>query len=36
VISRLPELALAPDAQLERMDRTIVYGLKELPVRWQP
>jgi cytochrome P450 len=36
VISRLPGLALAPDAKLERMDSTIVYGLKELPVRWQP
>ena len=28
VVSRLPGLAVAPDAQLERMDSTIVYGLK--------
>jgi len=36
VVSRLPGLAVAPEAQLERMDSTIVYGLEELPVRWQP
>jgi cytochrome P450 len=36
VVSRLPGLAVAPEAQLERMDSTIVYGLKELPVCWQP
>ncbi len=35
VLSRLPGLALAPGAQLERMDSTIVYGLKSLPVSWQ-
>lgn len=35
VLSRLPGLALAPDAHLERMDSTIVYGLTALPVSWQ-
>jgi len=35
VLDRLPGLALAPGAHLERMDSTIVYGLKSLPVRWQ-
>jgi hypothetical protein len=28
-------LALVPGAGLERMDSTIVYGLKALPVSWQ-
>jgi cytochrome P450 len=36
VISRLPGLALAPGTPLERMDSTIIYGLKQLPVTWQP
>ncbi len=36
VLSRLPGLSLAPGSQLERMDSTIVYGLKALPVSWQP
>jgi cytochrome P450 len=36
VISRLPGLALAPGTLLERMDSTIIYGLKQLPVTWQP
>ena len=35
VLSRLPGLALTPGSRLERMDSTIVYGLKELPVDWQ-
>jgi cytochrome P450 len=35
VISRLPGLALAPETSLERMDSTIIYGLKQLPVSWQ-
>ena len=34
VLSRLPGLALAPGAHLERMDSTIVYGLKSLPITW--
>lgn len=34
-VSRLPGLALASGAQLERMDSTIVYGVKSLPVNWQ-
>ncbi|WP_235500266.1 cytochrome P450 [Arthrobacter sp. Leaf69] len=34
VLSRLPGLALVPGAPLERMDSTIVYGLKTLPVHW--
>ena len=33
-LTRLPGLALAPGAQLERMDSTIVYGVKALPVSW--
>lgn len=35
VLSRLPGLAVAPGAQLERMESTIVYGVKQLPVSWQ-
>lgn len=35
VLSRLPGLSLAQGAQLERMDSTIVYGLKALPVSWR-
>ena len=35
ILDRLPGLALAPGAHLERMDSTIVYGVKELPVTWQ-
>lgn len=34
-LSRLPGLTLAPGAHLERMDSTIVYGVKQLPVSWQ-
>lgn len=35
VIDRLPGLALAPGTHLERMNSTIIYGLKKLPVVWQ-
>jgi cytochrome P450 len=35
VLSRLPGLAVDPDAQLERMESTIVYGVKQLPVVWR-
>lgn len=35
VLERLPGLTLTPGAHLERMDSTIVYGVKELPVSWQ-
>ena len=35
ILSRLPGLALAPGSRLERMDSTIVYGLKALPASWQ-
>ncbi|UKA54541.1 cytochrome P450 [Arthrobacter sp. FW305-BF8] len=35
ILDRLPGLALAPGARLERMDSTIIYGVKELPVSWQ-
>ncbi|MDQ0616262.1 cytochrome P450 [Arthrobacter globiformis] len=34
VLDRLPGLALTPGTHLERMDSTIVYGVKELPVSW--
>jgi cytochrome P450 len=36
LLTRLPGLSLVHGAHLERMDSTIVYGLKALPVRWQP
>jgi cytochrome P450 len=36
LLSRLPGLSLAAGASLERMESTIVYGLKALPVKWQP
>ena len=35
LLARLPGLALAPGSRLERMDSTIVYGLKKLPASWQ-
>lgn len=35
VLSRLPGLTLAAGTDLERMDSTIIFGLKELPVSWQ-
>jgi cytochrome P450 len=34
ILDRLPGLTLAPGARLERMDSTIIYGVKELPVSW--
>ncbi|WP_445154525.1 cytochrome P450 [Arthrobacter sp. Hor0625] len=34
-LARLPGLAVDPAPPLERMDSTIVYGLKALPVSWQ-
>jgi len=34
-MARLPGLSLAPGARLERMDSTIVYGVKTLPATWQ-
>jgi cytochrome P450 len=36
LLSRLPGLSLVEGANLERMESTIVYGLKALPVKWQP
>lgn len=35
ILDRLPGLTLTPGARLERMDSTIVYGVKELPVSWE-
>ena len=35
ILSRLPGLILTPGSRLQRMDSTIVYGLKELPVSWR-
>jgi cytochrome P450 len=35
ILSRLPGLALTPGSRLQRMESTIVYGLRELPVSWQ-
>ncbi|WP_320536075.1 cytochrome P450 [Pseudarthrobacter sp. IC2-21] len=35
LLSRLPGLSLVPEARLERMESSIVYGLKELRVNWQ-
>ncbi|MDQ0756597.1 cytochrome P450 [Arthrobacter sp. B3I4] len=35
ILSRLPGLDLVPGTELERMDSTIVYGVKALPVNWQ-
>ena len=35
ILDRLPGLTLTPGAHLERMDSTIIYGVKELPVSWQ-
>ena len=36
LLARFPGLSVAPDAQLERMESSIVYGLKSLPVNWLP
>jgi len=35
VLRRLPGLAVTPGASLRRMQSTIVYGVRELPVSWQ-
>jgi cytochrome P450 len=35
ILSRLPGLTVAAGSGLERMESTIIYGLKELPVSWQ-
>ncbi|MFJ5695459.1 cytochrome P450 [Arthrobacter sp. NPDC093125] len=35
ILARLPGLAVPHGSRLQRMDSTIVYGLKELPVSWQ-
>lgn len=35
VLADLPGLTLTPGARLERMDSTIIYGVKELPLSWQ-
>lgn len=35
VLSRLPGLAVEPGAALERMESTIVFGVKQLPVTWR-
>ena len=35
VLSRLPGLVVAAQTRLERVESTIIYGLKELPVSWQ-
>ncbi|HSN34882.1 MAG TPA: cytochrome P450 [Arthrobacter sp.] len=34
LLSRLPGLTVSPGAHLERMDSTIIYGLKSLPAQW--
>ncbi|WP_255767955.1 cytochrome P450 [Pseudarthrobacter sulfonivorans] len=36
LLSRLPGLAVVEGSHLERMESTIIYGLKDLPVSWQP
>lgn len=35
LLDRLPDLSLHPGAALARMESTIVYGLKHLPVAWR-
>lgn len=35
LLARLPGLSVASGAHLERMESTIVYGLKALPITWQ-
>jgi cytochrome P450 len=35
IIQRLPGLRRVPDIALELMPSTIVYGVKQLPVRWE-
>ena len=36
VLSRLPGLTVLPEPPLERVDSTIVFGPKQLPISWQP
>ncbi|NMR29196.1 cytochrome P450 [Crystallibacter degradans] len=36
VLSRLPGLTVLPAPPLERVDSTIIYGPKQLPVTWRP
>ncbi|UKA72958.1 cytochrome P450 [Arthrobacter sp. FW306-06-A] len=36
LLARLPGLSVPPGARLERMESTIVYGLKALPITWHP
>jgi cytochrome P450 len=36
LLARLPGLSLAPGAPLERIDSTIIFGPRQLPVQWQP
>lgn len=36
LLARLPGLRLAPGASLERIDSTIIFGPRQLPVEWQP
>jgi cytochrome P450 len=35
ILSRLPGLSITAGPRLERMESTIIYGLKELPVSWR-
>ncbi|MFC4396487.1 cytochrome P450 [Arthrobacter sedimenti] len=35
LLARLPGLSVASGAHLERMESTIVYGLKAVPITWQ-
>jgi cytochrome P450 len=35
VLTRLPGLSVVPEPPLERVDSTIVFGPKQLPVSWQ-
>jgi cytochrome P450 len=35
LLARLPGLSVVREGELERMESTIIYGLKELPVSWQ-
>lgn len=35
ILSRLPGLVVDAQTRLERVESTIIYGLKELPVSWQ-
>jgi cytochrome P450 len=35
ILSRLPGLSITAGPRIERMESTIIYGLKELPVSWR-